>query len=424
MDDLKPIAAKTADPLQTTLLPTAPLGRASTQQPRKRKGKTFWIVIVLLIVGLFLVVHRLRENSQARAQAAAHPQNAPVPVVMGVVAQKDVPIYLDGIGTIQALNTVTVRPRVDGELVSIAFDEGQDVKKGQLLAVIDPAPFRASLEQAQAKQNQDQAQLSNAQLDLTRDTDLVAKKVIASQQYDTQKSLVAQLAAAVRTDAAAVQSAQVQLDYTSILSPIDGRTGLRNVDEGNIVHATDTNGLVTIAQLQPIALVFTLPQQNLLEIHQHTAAGEKLEVLAMGPDNKTVLDTGELTVIDNAIDTSTGTFRLKAVFPNPQRQLWPGQFMNARLHLTTRKNGLVVPASVIQRGPNGAYAFVIQSDNTVEIRLVKVAQIDEGQALIDDGLKAGEKVVVDGQYKLQQGSHVKPPEPAGAAPAGGAHRPK
>lgn len=409
-DSTKDVRSRTGTAVQSR-------GANQTYQPQpvRKKGKRIFvwiIVIVLAIVGWRLFQSHLAAQKQA--QDSAHQGPPPVLVVPGTVTQKDVPIFLDGLGTVQALNTVTVRARVDGQLERVAFTEGQDVKAGDLLAVIDPAPFRASLEQAQAKQNQDQAQLSNARLDLTRDVDLAARKVIAQQQLDTQKALVAQLDAAVKTDAAAVQSAQVQLGYTTISSPIDGRTGIRNVDQGNIVHANDTNGLVTIAQLQPIALIFTLPQQNLAEIHQHIAAGEELSVLALDRDNKTVLDEGKLSVIDNQIDTSTGTIRLKAIFPNEKFQLWPGQFVNARLHLTTRKNGLIVPASVIQRGPNGPYAFVIKSDNSVEIRPVKVAQVDNGEALIDEGLQAGERVVVDGQYKLQNGSKVNLPEPNAA----------
>ena len=391
--------------------------------PSRRRGKIFvWILLVLLAFGVGWILRNRHETAEQQAQSA-HQAPPPVPVVLGTVQQKDVPIYLDGLGTIQALNTVTVRARVDGQLEKIAFVEGQDVKTGDLLAIIDPAPFRAALEQAQAKQNQDQAQLSNARLDFVRDTDLIARKVIAQQQFDTQKALVAQLDATVKTDAAAVESARVNLNYTTIESPLDGRTGIRQVDQGNIVHATDQNGLVVITQLQPISLLFTLPEQNLADIHKQAAAnGEDLEVLAVDRDNKTVLDTGKLSVIDNQIDPTTGTIKLKATFPNPGYQLWPGQFVNARLHLTTRKGGLVVPASVIQRGPNGSYAFVITSENTAEIRPVKVAQVDNGVALIDDGLQAGERVVVDGQYKLQNGSKVKPAESSAARPAASAAR--
>ena len=375
-----------------------------------------WVVIALVLLGgIWAYTHRGASTTAAAGASGA--KSPPVPVVAGTVEQKEVPIYLDGLGTVQALNTVTVRARVDGQLEKVAYVEGQDVKVGDVLVIIDQAPYKAALDQAQAKQNQDQAQLSNAKLDLTRYTDLVTKKVISSQQFDTQKALVDQLDAAVRNDGAAIESARVNLNYTTIVSPLEGRTGIRLVDQGNIVHAADQNGLVVITQLHPISLIFTLPEQTLEDIHKHTTTGEVLTVLAVDRDNKTTLDEGKLTVIDNQIDTTTGTIRLKATFQNPKLQLWPGQFINARLHLETRPNSLVVPASVIQRGPNGAYAFVIQDDQTVQIRPVKVAQIESGEALIDEGLAAGEKVVVDGQYKLQPGSKVIVGPPPGAVPA-------
>ena len=395
----------------------------TTIRTKNSRGWLWGATFVAILGSVWAYNHRAAADASTAA-GRAKSAGGPVPVVAGTVTQKDVPIYLDGIGTVQALNTVTVRARVDGQLVKVAYDEGQDVRTGDLLAVIDQAPYKAALEQAQARQNQDQAQLSNAQLDLTRYTDLVAKKVISSQKFDTQKALVAQLEAAVLNDGAAIESAMVNLSYTTIASPLDGRTGIRPVDQGNIVHATDQTGLVMITQLHPISLVFTLPEQTLSDIHRHTASGEELTVLAVDRDNKTTLDEGKLSVIDNQIDTTTGTIKLKATFPNSKLQLWPGQFVNARLHLTTRSKSLVVPASVVQRGPNGAYAFVIQEDQSVQIRPVKVAQIESGEALIDDGLAAGEKVVVDGQYKLQPGSKVTVGPPSnGTATKEGGHQP-
>lgn len=339
----------------------------------------------------------------------------PVPVVARAVQKKDAPIYLNGIGTVQAFNTVTVNPRVDGEVKELAFSEGQDVKAGDLLAQIDPAPFQAAYDQAVARKAQDEAQLVNARLNLKREEDLFAKKAVSVQERDTQQALTAQLDATVKADAAAIQSAKVQLDYTRIVAPISGRTGLRLVDQGNIVHAADRTGIVVLTQLQPISMVFTLPEQNLAEIKKVGGAPADFKVLATDRDTSTVLDTGTLSVIDNQIDPTTGTIRLKATFPNDKLQLWPGQFVNARLLLTVHKGGLVVPASVVQRGPQGSFAFVIKGDDTVEIRPVKVGPIEQGEALIEDGLQAGERVVVDGQYKLQPGSHVK----AGEAPRPG-----
>jgi multidrug efflux system membrane fusion protein len=309
-------------------------------------------------------------------------------------------------------------------LKDVKFTEGQDVEAGMVLAQIDDAPYRAQWEQAMAKKGQDEALLENARRDLERNADLIEKKVISSQQYETQKALVAQLDATVKADEAAVKNTKVQLDYSTVISPLAGRVGMRLIDKGNVVHASDTRGLVVITQIQPISLVFTLPAQNLGEIQKEKKRGAELEVLAVDRDNKTLMDSGTLTVIDNQIDTATGTIMLKATFPNRDLQLWPGQFANARLLLTVRKQGIVVPASVVQRGPNGAYAFVIKDDLTVEMRPVTVTRIERDEALIEDGLQAGERVVVDGQYKLQPGSKVKIPEPApkGGAPADG-HKP-
>ena len=405
--------------------PATPVPRRSAD--RKGRGIRKAVIILLLATlaaGAFVLI-RSRMASSGAAKGGDAPGSFPVPVIAGAVAQKDVPLYLDGLGTVQALNTVTVHPRVDGELKKVAFVEGQDVKAGDLLVQIDDAPFRAQFQQTQAKKGQDQALLDNARRDLDRYLDLIEKKAISPQQYETQKALVAQLEAAVNADQAAIESAKVQLDYTTVLSPIAGHTGIRLVDQGNVVHAGDQRGLVVITQLQPVSLVFTLPAQNLGEIHKQMVGGSELTILAVDRDNRTILDTGKLTVIDNQIDTTTGTIVLKATFPNRDLQLWPGQFINARLLLEVRKDGLVVPASVVQRGPNGPYAFVIKADLSVEMRPVKVAQIEQGEALIDDGLQIGERVVVDGQYKLQPGSRVKLSDgPSKDGPPAGARGPR
>jgi multidrug efflux system membrane fusion protein len=332
-----------------------------------------------------------------------------VPIIPGVVQQKDVPIYLDGLGTVQAFNTVTVRTRVDGQVVKIAFVEGQDVHAGDVLAQIDPAPFQAQLDQNIAKKAQDEAQLAIARLTLNRDKELLTNKILAQQDYDTQQAMVDQLDATIRGDQAAIDNARVQLGYTTIAAPLDGRTGIRMVDQGNIVHANDSNGLVVITQLRPISVTFTLPEQNLQLIQQHLPASGGLTALALDRDNRATLSEGKLAVIDNQIDITTGTIRLKATFANEDLKLWPGQFVNMRLLLETRQ-GPVVPASVVQRGPDGEFAFVISNDLTAQVRKIKVAQIDRGQALIEEGLAPGERVVVDGQYKLQPGAKVKLPE--------------
>ena len=406
-----------AQPPSPSVLP----GSSSSKPGRGWVAPVSIFILIALVVsaGIWWKRHRA---TQAAAGAAAASRGAsafgPVPVVAAIVSQKDVPIYLDGLGTVQAFNTVTVRARVDGQVEKIAFVEGQDVRAGDLLAQIDPAPFKAQLDQSIAKQAQDQAQLTSARVTLQRDTALLADKILSQQDYDTQKATVDQLVAAVQADEAAISNAKVQLAYTTITSPLEGRAGIRQVDQGNIVHANDSNGLVVIAQLRPISILFTLPEQNLLQIQDQLNEGRELPVLAVDRDNRTPLDEGKLAVVDNQIDTSTGTIRLKATFPNEKLHLWPGQFVNARLLVSTRKNGTVVPASVVQRGPDGSYAFVIKPDSSVEIRPVQVAHIEQGDALIDSGLKVGEQVVVDGQYRLQPGSRVKLASASSATPPG------
>ena len=389
-----------------------------TDGPRK---KFPWRIIIgalvlVLIVGI-VVRQKKKGSSQTKSPQAARGASGPVAVIIGTAAQENVPIYVDGLGTVQAFNTVTVRSRVDGQLQKLAFREGQDVHAGEVLAQIDPAPFKTQVAQAEAKQGQDQAQLENANLELKRNAALLASKIVSQEVYDTAKAQVNQLEAAVRADQAAIDSAKVQLNYSTVIAPINGRTGLRLVDEGNIIRAGDSNGIVVLAQLRPISVIFTLPEQTLGEIQKQLSEGE-MKVLAVDRDNTTILDEGILAVVDNQIDTTTGTIRLKGTFPNANGRLWPGQFVNARLLLKVREGGVVVPASVVQRGPEGAFAFVVQDDMTVAVRKVKVAQVDQGRALIDEGLTPGERIVVDGQYKLQAGSKIKPAESQKGAEGG------
>jgi multidrug efflux system membrane fusion protein len=394
---------------------SSPLTEAGNGEPESSSGKMAGIVILCLLVvagAVWLARHRA-AGADNKGPGAGRMELPPVPVVAGTVAQKDMPIYLGGIANVQAFNTVTVRARMDGQVQKIAFTEGQDVRAGDLLAQIDPDPYRTALDQAVAKKGQDEAQLANARVDLKRYADLLANEGVTQQQYDTQKALVDQLVATVNADQAAIESAKVQLAYTTIVSPIDGRTGIRLVDAGNIVHASDANGIVVITQLRPISVVFILNARNLSSIQdQMRMSGAGLPVVAVSQDNTTVLGEGQLAVIDNQIDPNTSTIKLKATFPNADLRLWPGQFVNAHLLLTVRKGSAVVPDSVIQRGPEGTFAFVIKDDQTVEVRPVKVApmladQVGQGETVIEDGLRPGERIVVDGQYKLQAGSRIK-----------------
>lgn len=365
-------------------------------------ARTVGAILVLVCAIAGGLVWYMRRDATTAAPAAANP---PVPVVAAAAASQDVPIDLAGIGTVQAFNTVTVRTRVDGQIERIAFAEGQDVKAGDLLVQVDPRPFQAQLEQAEAQEASHRARLVDARLDLERYTTLAKRGAATQQSVDAQKALVGELEADIRADRAAIDSAKVQLGYTTITAPISGRTGIRLVDQGNIVHATDQTGLVVLTQIEPISLIFSLPEDALPAVMRATAEGP-LQVLAFSGDGKTQLAEGVLTLIDNQIDPATGTIRLKASFPNRDRALWPGQFVNVRLRLSIRHDGITVPAGAVQRGPQGTYVYVIGPDSTVEARPIRVGQLRDGIALVDAGLAAGERVVVDGQYRLQPGARV------------------
>jgi multidrug efflux system membrane fusion protein len=355
----------------------------------------------LLVIG-WLIFGRGADNKSAQAAP-------PVPVLSGQVIARDVPLNLTGIGTVQAYNTVTIRARVDGELINVAFVEGSDVKKGDVLAQIDPRPFQAALDNALATLAKDQAALNNAKRDLVRYQDTAGKGYSSRQQFDTQGMTVDSAVAQILADNATIENARVQLGYTTITSPLDGVTGIRLIDQGNIIHAADTTGLVVVTQLQPISAIFTLPQTELPQITAARAKGT-LRVVALDGDGVTELDQGTLALIDNQIDPTTGTIKLKASFPNDRRTLWPGQFVNVRLQVGAVHDGLTVASRVIQRGPKGFFAFVIKPDNTVEMRPVETGQDDRGQILVTKGLNAGERVVVDGQLRLQPGTHVQATE--------------
>jgi multidrug efflux system membrane fusion protein len=337
---------------------------------------------------------------------AAAPAAPPaVPVVAAVVRSHQVPIYLRGVGTVIAYNTDVVRSQIQGQLTQITFTEGQTVKEGDLLAQIDPRPYQAQLDQMMANRARDQAQLANAIANLGRYTELQSKGYATPQLSDTQKAQVAQLQSAIKADEALIEQAEVQLSYTRLTSPIPGVTGVRQIDVGNIIHPTDPNGLVVVTQIEPISLIFTLPESDLPQI-QAQMAKAPLTVLAYSQDDKTKLDEGKVLLVNNQIVQTTGTVQLKATFPNTAHMLWPGQLVNARLLIDTRKDGLTIAAPAVQQGQTGPYVYVISPDGKAQVRPVTVAEISEGQALIDSGLKANETVVIDGQYRLQQDSPV------------------
>jgi multidrug efflux system membrane fusion protein len=357
-------------------------------------------LVVMLAGGSFWYF----EKSQPATAVAPVPAAA-VPVIAATVTGKDVPIYLRGIGTVIAYNTDVVRSQIQGQLVQITFTEGQTVKAGDLLAQIDPRPYQAQIEQLTANRDRDQAQLTNAEANLSRYSQLGDKGYATPQLVDTQKAQVAQLQAAVKADQALIDQANVQLSYTRLTSAIPGITGVRQIDVGNVIHPTDPNGLVVVTQIEPISLLFTLPQTDLPAIQERMAKGA-LKVIAYSQDNKIRLDEGRLLLVNNEISGTTGTIQLKAEFPNHGHRLWPGQLVNVRLLLETRKDAITVPGSAVQQGQNGAYVYVVTPDQTASLRPVHVAQISEGQALIDQGLKSGDVVVVDGQYRLKEGSRV------------------
>jgi multidrug efflux system membrane fusion protein len=368
------------------------------------RAKLIIIVAALIASGGAVVAARHLHAATETGQAAAPPPA--VPVVAETVHQGDVPIYLRGVGTVIAYNNVIVRSQITGQIVKIAFNQGQTVHQGDLLAQIDPRPYQAQLDQAIANRDRDQAQLVNAQANLGRYTSLQQKGYASTQLVETQNAQFAQLQAMVKSDEGVIEQAQTNLSYTNLTAPIDGVSGIRQVDIGNIIHPTDPNGLVDVTQIQPISLIFSLPQTDFVEIQQEMAHGP-LTVQAYSQDDKTKLDEGKLDLIDNQIVQTTGTIRLRASFPNAKRMLWPGELIDARLLLETRHDGLTVPASAVQQGPSGSFVWVIGPNESVQTRPVVVSQISEGQALIDSGLKANEEIVVQGQYRLVAGTHVR-----------------
>jgi membrane fusion protein, multidrug efflux system len=368
------------------------------------RRQTAIIVGVVAAMGAAAIFLSPAKTAKTGSGRPGGPDGRPVAVTAAPVSHHDIPIYLDAIGTVQAYNTVTIRSRVDGELVEVLFKEGQEVRAGDVLAQIDPRTYRAQYEQALATRDKDAAQLDAARRDLARYVSLGNR--VTGQSVDTQRALVRQLEATVRADEAAASNAKTMLSYTVIAAPIDGRAGIRQVDRGNIVHASDSTGLVTLTQIQPISVIFTLPQQSLAAVNDHMRQDGRLAVIALRPETREEVDRGELELVDNQIDQTTGTIKLKAVMPNAERHLWPGGFVNVRLLLAVTKGGLVIPAQAVQRGPQGSYVFLVKADHTVAMQPVKVGTVEAGQALIDDGLKDGDTVVVEGTAKLQPGAKV------------------
>lgn len=360
-------------------------------------------ITAALLGGGAYAVSTAQPNTPTAAAATALPS---VPVVAEAVKSGNVPIYLRGIGTVQAYNTDTIRTQVTGQITKIAFNEGQTVHAGDLLVQIDPRPYQAQVDQAIAARDRDQAQLANAQQVMQRSLPLLPKGFVPVETVETQKNQVAQFAATVKSDEAMIENARVQLSYTQITSPINGVTGIRLIDVGNIAQPSDPNGIVVVTQLQPISVLFTLPETDLPTIQQAMAKGP-MTVLAYSEDNKTELDKGTLGVLDNQIVQTSGSVKLKANFPNLQNRLWPGELVNVRLLTETRPNALTVPATAVQQGQQGSYVYVIKPDGTVELRVVKVAQTGVRRAIIDSGLQANEQVVIGGQSRLQPGSPVK-----------------
>jgi multidrug efflux system membrane fusion protein len=366
-------------------------------------GRSKWLLALVAFVMVFFL---WRVVVRKPADAATRSGPAPVAVETATVAQRDVPVYLQGLGTVQAFYTVTVTARVDGELQKIAFTEGQTVKKGDLLAQIDPRPNEAAYNQAVAVKAKDMALLENAKRDLERYTILQPQDLASKQTVDTARATVDQLSAQVKVDQALIDSARTQLDYTHIVSPINGRTGIRLVDPGNIVHAADTTGIVVVTQLQPISVIFTLPEEDLGAVSAALSAGE-VKVLTVSRDGAQQLDQGTLSLIDNEISQATGTARLKATFSNEKNTLWPGQYVNARVLVRTERNALTLPSEAVQRGPNGPFTYVVKSDSTVEVRPLEIGDDSGGVTVIKKGLALNERVVTTNQYRLQPGAHVR-----------------
>ncbi|MBF0550546.1 MAG: MdtA/MuxA family multidrug efflux RND transporter periplasmic adaptor subunit [Deltaproteobacteria bacterium] len=371
--------------------------------------RRWWIWLLacsLVIIGGYAHLTRGEDKAtpQAKKESPASPK--PVPVMVVAAKQGDIKIYLTGLGSVTPLNTVTVKSRVDGQLMKVLFREGQTVNKGYLLAQIDPRPFEAQLIQAQGQMARDRALLENAQVDVRRYQELIAQDSIAKQQLDTQKALVRQYEGTVKIDQGQIENVKLQLIYCRITAPISGRIGLRLVDEGNIVHANDPNGLAVITQLQPITVIFSIPEDSLPSVLEKLKAGVRLPVEALNREQSKILAAGYLLTTDNQIDSTTGTVRLKAEFPNKNNELFPNQFVNARLLLDAKSGTTVIPSAALQRNPQGPFVYIVKADQTVEVRPVTVGPGERDDISIDKGLSPGELVVLEGAERLRAGSKV------------------
>ena len=397
------------------MTPPPKLESGVSARPRRRRWLV-WVLAAMVIIGTGATFW---FKPGTKPDPAAGFRNAAIPVLIATAARADVPIWLDGLGTVQAFNTVTVRTQVDGRLIGILFREGQDVRTGDVLAKIDPITFQAAVDQAVAKQAQDQATLANARLDLIRYQKLVATAYTSAQQADTARATVAQLEAQVRQDQAQIDTARAQLGYTTIVAPIDGRVGIRQVDAGNLVHASDTTGIVVITTLQPISVVFTLPQQNLPQIANALKAGTPVaQARSQSAANtaEPLLDTGALAVLDNQVDPTTGTIKLKATFQNADLKLWPGGFVAIRLLVNTERGVVTIPPAAVQRGPRGTYVYVVDADGTATRREVTMGYEDAQTSIVATGLDAGQRVVIDGASRLTEGAKTRLTEPAAVTP--------
>src|SRR6188768_1959446 len=391
---------------------TSEVAPGRVEQPKS----TRWVLtgaLVLALAGAIVFARSRKATNSGAPPAESAAQARPIPVVVARATNRDVPVFLDGLGNALPVVTVTVRPQVDGPLTSVLFQEGQQVKKGDLLARIDPRPFTIQLHQAQAALARDQAQAKNAKVNLARYSALHEQGLATQEQLDDQRATADQLAGTIKSDEAQIENAQLQLAYTQVRSPVDGVTGVRQIDQGNVVHASDPNGIVVVTQLDPMAIVFTLPQVN-----REIATG--LQIEAYSRDGDRLLGRGKLTLVDNQVSLTTATVRLKGVVPNPDKALWPNEFVRARLLLATRVGALSVPAPAVQRGPQGTFVYVVTPDQTAVLRTVEVETVQDQWAVISRGIQAGDQVVVEGQNQLRPGAKVAlRPSVAGAASAGG-----